>query len=117
MAVQMTEQQFEQLLARIQAPQQQPQQQQRSAAALGHMKQLDMGTDKMRRLRKFNEWLEEAENRMRYIGVNTDNERISLLRSWGGQDLVNFMKIHAKVLFEAIPATADDEETPPDTFS
>ena len=61
MGVQMTDEQFQQLLASLQTPQQQPQQH-KSAAALGHMRQLDMGPDKMRRLKKFNEWLEEAEN-------------------------------------------------------
>ena len=119
MAVQMTEEQFNQLLQRIQAPQ--APQQQRSAAALGHMKPLDMGADKMRRLKKFNEWLEEAENRMRYIGATADEERISLLRSWGGQDLVNFMKLHAKVLFEPIPPKPDTTpptpEIPKDTYA
>ena len=48
--------------------------------------------------------------------INTDEKRISLLRSWGGQDLVNFMKLHAKVLFEPItvPGEAD---TPKDTYA
>ena len=111
----MSEEQFRQLLASLQTPQQQPQQH-KSAAALGHMRQLDMGPDKMRRLKKFNEWLEEAENRMTYIGINTDEERISLLRSWGGQDLVNFMKLHAKVLFEPIPVPGE-ADTPKDTYA
>ena len=44
------------------------------------MQQLDMGPDKMRKLKKFNEWLEEAENRMTYIDAETDAEKISLLR-------------------------------------
>ena len=103
----MTDEQFQQLLTTLQAPHQP--QQHKSAAALGHMKQLDMGPDKMRRLKKFNEWLEEAENRMTYIGITTDEERISLLRSWGGQDLVNFMKLHAKVILEPIPAANEED--------
>ena len=118
MAVQMTNEQFQALLATLQNQQQPaPPQQHKSASALGHMPQLDMGVDKMRKLKKFNEWLEEAENRMTYIGANTDEERISLLRSWGGQQLVNFMKLHAKVAFEPIPAVGDEEEeTPKDTY-
>ena len=57
----MSNDQFTQLLAGLRAPQQL---QHNSASALGHMPQLDMGPDKMRKLKKFNEWLEEAENRM-----------------------------------------------------
>ena len=75
----MTDEQFNKLLATLQ-PQQQAgaaemqqivdtlrPQHQKSAAALGPMKPLDMGPDKMRKLKKFSEWLEEAENRMTYI--------------------------------------------------
>ena len=96
MAIQMTNDQFQQLMTTLRGPQQP--QRQKSAAALGHMQQLDMGPDKMRKLKKFNEWLEEAENRMTYIDAETDAEKISLLRSWGGPDLLNFMKMHAKVI-------------------
>ena len=78
MAVQMTNEQLQQLIAAIQP--QQPQRQQKSAAVLGHIKTLDLGGEKMRKLKKFNEWLEEAENRMVYIGANTDEEKIL---GWG----------------------------------
>ena len=118
MAVQMTPEQFQQLLETLRPPQQPPppqQAQHKSAAALGPMRQLDMGPEKIRRLIKFNEWLEEAENRMTYIGITTDEERISLLRSWGGQELVTFMKLHAKVRFEPTPAPeAGEPDTPKD---
>ena len=124
----MTDEQFNRLLATLQ-PQQQVgaaqmqqiadtlrPQHQKSAAALGPMKPLDMGPDKMRKLKKFSEWLEEAENRMTYIGANRDEEKISLLRSWGGPELVNFMKLHAKVVLETIPARGDEPEIPKDTY-
>ena len=74
------------------------------------MKALDLGPDKMRKLKNFNEWLEEAENRMNYIGTNNNDEKISLLRSWGGSDLVTFMKLHAKVNLETTPAHDGIEE-------
>ena len=76
----MTNEQFQTLLQTLRAPQVQqppPQQRQRSAAALGHITPLDMGPDKMRRLKRFNEWLEETESRMRYLGTNTEEDRMS----------------------------------------
>lgn len=115
MAIQMTNDQFQQLLATIQAPQQ-AHPPHKSAAALGHMQPLDMGPDKMRKLKRFTEWLEDAENRMNYIGATTDEEKISLLRAWGGMELVNFMKLHAKVVFETIPAAGAAAEIPRDTY-
>ena len=53
-------------------------------AALGPMRQCMLGDDKMRKLTIFDDWLEEAENRMSYIGTDTDTEKIILLRTWGG---------------------------------
>lgn len=126
----MTPEQLQTLIAAIQ-PQQAPAmdqnqilqianairpQQQKSAAALGHMSPLDMGPDKMQKLKRFNEWLEEAENRMRYLAANTNDEKISLLRAWGGTDLVSFMKLHAKVKLETTPATDTTDEIPADTY-
>ena len=81
------------------------------------MKPLDMGPDKMHKLKRFNEWLEEAQNRMTYLGSETNEEKISLLRAWGGTDLVNFMKLHAKVQFDTIAAVGDEEEIPKDTYA
>ena len=62
-------------------------------------------------------WFGYAENRMRYIGVGEDDKKVILLRSWGGSELVTFMKTHAKIDFEAIPATATALETPADTYA
>ena len=125
MAVQMTNDQLQTLIAAIQPGNQfrdileaiRRPQHQKSAAALGHMRPLELGQDKMRKLRNFNEWLEEAENRMRYINAETDEEKISLLRAWGNTELVSFMKLHAKVNFETIPEIDEDHpEIPKDTY-
>ena len=53
-------------------------------AVLGPMRQCTLGDDKMRKLTLFDEWLEEAECRMEYIGTSSDKEKIILLRTWGG---------------------------------
>ena len=125
MAVQMTNEQLQTLIAALQPGGNQMQQlvnavnrqpPQKSAAALGHMRPLELGSDKMRKLKIFNEWLEEAENRMKYLGVNTDDEKISLLRAWGNSEIVTFMKLHAKVRFETVPAIGDQPEIPKDNY-
>jgi hypothetical protein len=54
---------------------------------------------------------------MKYIGVTDDGKKVILLRSWGGEDLVKFMKTHAKIVFEAIPATDDTAAIPEDTYA
>ena len=49
-------------------------------SALGPMRQCVLGDDKMRKLTIFEDWLEEAESRMEYIGISDDKEKIILLR-------------------------------------
>ena len=41
----------------------------------------------MRRLTLFEEWLEEAECRMEYMGDISDKEKTILLRTWGGPEI------------------------------
>ena len=53
---------------------------------------------------------------MKYIGVNEDGKKLILLRSWGGADLVSFMKSHAKVKFEETPADGDTAAVPADSY-
>ena len=128
MAVQMSNDQFQQLLATLQSPQQQAAQiqqiieqlrlhQHKSAAALGPMKPLNMGLDRMQKLQRFNQWLEEAENRFQYLGCDADDEKLCLLRAWGGTELVSFMKVHAKVRLETTPATDTEPEKTKDTYN
>ena len=63
-------------------------------AALGPMQPCVLGTNKMTKLTKFEEWLEEAENRMTYIGNHDDSSKIILLKAWGGTELTEFVKTH-----------------------
>ena len=115
--------QFQTLLATLtQTAQAAPPQQQNpppagcDPAALGPMPPCIFGSNKLTRLQKFEAWLEEAQNRMTYIGTTDETKKLILLRSWGGLELVNFMKTHAKIIFEAVPATDSEAEIPIDTY-
>lgn len=52
---------------------------------------------------------------MKFIGV-TNKALVILICSWGGEDLVKFMKTHAKVIFDEIPATDTTAVFPADTY-
>ena len=90
-----SEEQFRQLLLAIapkgptEIPLQHPK---NDPAALGPMRPCILGTNKMMKLTKFTEWLEEAENRMTYIGTTDDTAKVILLKTWGGQELTEFIK-------------------------
>ena len=53
---------------------------------------------------------------MQFLSVTEDTKKVILLRSWGGAELVKFMKTHAKVKFEDTPAAGDTAAIPADTY-
>lgn len=67
-------------------------------SALGPMRQCVLGDDKMRKLTIFDDWLEEAESRMEYIGSTSDKEKVILLRTWGGQDIKELIKRQTSIV-------------------
>ena len=72
------------------------------------MKPFALGTNKMTRLKRFEEWLEDENSRMQYIGNKEGAAKIILLKILAGTELVEYMKIHAKVHFEVKPETETD---------
>ena len=84
-------------------------------SALGPMRQCMLGDDKMRKLTLFDDWLEEAESRMEYIGIADDKEKIILLRTWGGQDVKELIKRQASIVGKSTIKKEDassEEEMP-----
>ena len=87
-------------------------------SALGPMRQCALGSDKMRKFTLFEDWLEEAENRMEYIGTSTDKEKIILLKTWGGTEIKDLIKTQSSVANTAnlkqtkspLNSSADSEE-------
>ena len=53
---------------------------------------------------------------MKFLGVEQDEKKLILLRSWGGAELVKFMKSHAKVKFEVTPAVGETPAIAADTY-
>ena len=131
-AVTFTEDQFNTFMARmtLNVTQQQPPPPQNNAndpnvanaqrndpSALGPMAPCALGTNKMTKLTKFEEWLEEAENRMAYIGNQDDKDKIILMKSWGGSELNEFIKTHVSIVTTATPAEGTNAAVEPDTYA
>ena len=65
----------------------------------------------MTKLNLFNEWLEDAENRMSYIGITDNKEMIILLKTWGGPEIVELIRLEQSHLNkQAQGQRADDHE-------
>ena len=96
MSVTLTNEQFQQLLSTVATnmnansiqPQPSATAVQKDPAALGPFRKCNLGSNKMAQLRIFDEWLEEAHSRMDYIGVTEDRDKVTILKNWGGSELV-----------------------------
>ena len=52
----------------------------------------------MRKLTLFDDWLEEAENRMEYIGTTDDKDKLILLRTWGDSEIKDLIKRQTSIV-------------------
>ena len=86
-------------------------------SALGPMRQCVLGDDKMRKLTIFDDWLEEADSRMEYIGITNDKEKIILLRTWGGQDIKELIKRQSSIVNKSVTIKKEEESASEDTPS
>ena len=93
-----------------------------AASAVGPMEPCNLGIDKVKRLRNFQDWCKEAEAKITYMGITEDTRKVALLKSWAGRTFLNFWKKEARIHLEKIPripaAGGQDEvpEIPADTY-
>ena len=52
------------------------------------MGQCNLGVDKVKRYKRFSDWMKGAEAKIDFMGITTDKHKISLLRSWAGLELL-----------------------------
>ena len=91
-------------------------------SASGPMEPCNLGIDKVKRLKNFQDWCKEAEAKITYMGITEDTRKVALLKSWAGRTLLNFWEKEARIQFVTIPrieAAGGQEavpEIPADTF-
>ena len=85
------------------------------ASGLGPMRACEWGMDRMKRVKYFKEWKNEAEVRMKYMSETDSQKKLCLIQSWGGPDLIEYMTRIAGVTFEA-HRTAAGEDVAADTY-
>ena len=121
-AIQMTAAQLEQLVTRILGAAGGAAQPQGSAHAVGPMGACVLGIDKMKRPKVFMDWVKEAQAKIDYMGISDNKQKVALLRSWAGRELLNFWEKEARIQFTTIPAVEATDgvaavaEIPADTF-
>ena len=60
-----------------------------------------MGIDKVKRLKRFNDWVKAAEAKMDFMGLTSDTQKVNLLRSWTGPDLILYWEREVGIRFKA----------------
>ena len=103
-AIQMTAAQLEQPVTRILGAAGGAAQPQGSAHAVGPMGACVLGIDKMKRPKVFMDWVKEAQAKIDYMGISDNKQKVALLRSWAGRELLNFWEKEERIQFTTIPA-------------
>ena len=110
----MTNDQLTQLIAGITAAAQggaaPPGQAAGAAVVVGPMQACSLGKDKIQRYKKWIDWIGDAENKMRFLGMTTDVQKISFVRSCAGPELTEFWRKEARIMYEATGDGADRVE-------
>ena len=56
------------------------------------------------RVKKWKDWISDAENKMAFLGMDSDKQKINFIRSCGGPGLTEFWENEAHMSFTNIPA-------------
>ena len=99
MTVEITDVQFERLIATLQggggggaAG---------AAAVVGPMGPCALGKDKLKRPKRWSDWKKDAENKMRFLGIEESGQKMNFLRSCAGAELTEFWEKEVRVQFKA----------------
>ena len=60
-----------------------------------------MGRDKLKRYKRFMDWVGEAESKMRLLGITNSQEKASFVQSSGGTELSTFWEKEARIRWVA----------------
>ena len=72
-----------------------------AASLVGPMRTCSLGTDKLKRPKKWADWLREAENKMRFRGITEGERKWDFLRSCAGAELTELWDKEVRVVYEA----------------
>lgn len=78
-----------------------------AAALVGQIPACQLGKNKLKRYKKWRDWLHDAENKMGFMGINDNAKKISFLRSCAGAELTEFWVKEARIRYTDIPAAGD----------
>ena len=104
----MTQEQFTQLLATLQArpPDAAPTVAAGAAAMAGQIPPCHLGRNKVKRYKKWADWLRDAEAKMGFLKIAADTDKLDFLRSCAGKELTEFWVKEARIRYENVDGGA-----------
>jgi hypothetical protein len=75
-----------------------------SAVAVGQLGSCELGRDRTKRFKKFNDWIKQAESKLAFLGITDDQQKVNYVKSCAGPDLITFWEKEARVRFAAVEA-------------
>ena len=72
-----------------------------AAAIVGRLGPCELGRDKLKRYKRFMDWVGEAESKMRLLGITTSQQKASFVQSSGGIELSTFWEKEARIRWVA----------------
>ena len=85
-----------------------------AAAVVGSMPPCNLGKDKIKRFKKWSDWLKDAENKMRFLHMEDGDKKLNFLRSIAGPELTEFWDKEARIRFVAEEVAG--EQVPAHTY-
>ena len=86
-----------------------------AASMVGPMGPCILGRDKLKRPKKWADWLREAENKMRFGGITEGGRKWDFLRSCAGAELMELWDKEVRVVYKATGEGAERVEA--DTYA
>ena len=68
------------------------------------MQHCHLGKDKIRRYKRWGDWIQDAENKMKVLQITMDQAKIGFFQSCAGAELTEFWTKEARIRFEAVVA-------------
>ena len=96
----MTQEQLQQLIAALRGPNTAGVRV-GAAAMVVRLGSCELGRDKLKRFKKFTDWVGEAESKIRLLGLTTDTQKNSFVQSSAGPELTQYWEKEARIRWEA----------------
>ena len=101
MGLNLTQAQLEQLIQALVPAAAAPMAGAGAAAIVGRLSPCELGRDKMKRYKKFLDWVADAESKMRLLNITDSQQKVSFVQSSAGVELTTFWDKEARIRWVA----------------